>query len=78
MPNTEPMTDSGFASKVEWEGGVIEALEYGLKPTDAPEGPIRDAWTRVYDLWQQFEPAMGQVNELLGAVPAEPEGDEED
>lgn len=41
MSNTEPMTASGFASKVKWEGGVIEALEYGLKPTDAPEGPIR-------------------------------------
>jgi hypothetical protein len=71
---TEPMTAADFASKVEWEGGVMEALDYGLKPADAPEGPIRDAWARLYQLWQQLSPIADEVSRLLDGV----ERDDED
>jgi len=71
---TEPMTAADFASKVAWEGGVMEALDYGLDPSDAPEGPIRDAWARLYQLWQQLSPIADEVSRLLDGV----EGDDED
>lgn len=77
MPNTELMTAADFASKVEWEGGIIDALDYGLKPADAPEGPLRDAWARAYELWQQFEPIAAELNQLFDAAMVEtPEDDE--
>ena len=65
---TEPMTAADFASKVEWEGGVMEALDYGLKPAHAPEGPIREAWTRLYQVWQQLSPIADEVSRLLNGV----------
>lgn len=64
----KPMTESAFASKVEWEGGVLEALEYGLKPADAPPGPIRIAWMRVYQVWQQLSPIADEVGRLLDGI----------
>jgi hypothetical protein len=70
----DPMTAADFAGKVEWEGGVTSALDYGLKPADAPEGPIRDAWTRAYQLWEQLDPIIGEINRLLEGV----EGSDED
>lgn len=74
---SEPMSAADFAGKVMWEGGITEALDYGLKPEDAPEGPIRDAWTRAYALWQQMEPVMHEIDSLLEAVEEdEPTGDE--
>jgi hypothetical protein len=64
----EPMTESAFASKVEWEGGILEALDYGLKPTDVVKGTVREAWTRLYQLWQQIEPIVEEVDRLLDGV----------
>ena len=64
----KPMTESAFAGKVEWEGGILEALDYGLKPADAPKGPIRDAWARLYQVWQQIEPLVDEVSRLLDGV----------
>jgi hypothetical protein len=64
----KPMTESAFASKVEWEGGIFEALDYGLKPSDAPKGPIRDAWARLYQAWQQISPIADEVSRLLDGV----------
>lgn len=75
---TEPMTAADFASKVAWEGGVMEALDYGLKPSDAPEGPIRDAWTRLYQLWQQLDPIADEVSRLLDGVERTDENEDED
>lgn len=64
----QPMTESDFASKVEWEGGVFEALDYGLKPADVVEGPVREAWTRLYQLWQQISPIADEVSRLLDGI----------
>ncbi len=67
MPD-KPMTESAFAGKVEWEGGIFEALDYGLKPADVVEGPLREAWTRLYQLWQQISPIADEVNRLLDGI----------
>lgn len=68
MPDNRPMTLVDFAAKVEWEGGVIDALDYGLKPEDAPEGELRDPWQQAYDLFQQMEPITDRIGALLDAA----------
>ena len=67
MPD-EPMTPEDFASKVNWEGGVMDALAYGLKPNDAPEGPLRDLWTRAYELWEQLDPILEDLVTMLDEI----------
>jgi hypothetical protein len=56
------------AGKVEWEGGLELSLEYGLKPTDMPEGDdeLRIAWSKMLDAWKNFQEAAQPVAEMLG------------
>ena len=66
-----PMTVEDFAAKIEWEGGTIDALDYGLSPEDAPEGELRDLWQAAYDIWtQQLKPAIGQIDDWIEAYEA--------
>jgi hypothetical protein len=64
------MTPQEFAAKISWEGGVTEALEYGLKSTDLnPEDEasrdMRSAWIRAEDLWEEMRLAIERVDEVL-------------
>ena len=52
-----------FASKVEWEGGVFDALQYGLKSTDIDIDSDPNA-RRLADIWEALEhqhQAMAQL-----------------
>lgn len=50
---TERFTSvQALAAKIDWEGGVFEAAEYGIKADELPDSApqdIRDAWERVCD-----------------------------
>jgi hypothetical protein len=56
------------ADKVEWEGGLDAAVEYGLKPTDMPEGDdeLRIAWSKMLDAWEEYRKAAAPVAKMLG------------
>lgn len=53
--------------KVEWEGGYFDALEYGLKTTDMPEGDdeLISAWQAMQDAHTVFTVARNKVDNLL-------------
>ena len=63
-----------LAEKVEWEGGVTEAItEYGIFPDALPEGTpqsIIHAWTEVYE-------SRGYVDEIATWLYQEMGDDEE-
>jgi hypothetical protein len=53
-----------LAAKVDWEGGLTEAIEYGIRTGDLPAGTpqaIIDAWKRLEDSYVD----VGRVNEWL-------------
>ncbi len=65
------MTDlNGFLGKIGWEGGIDEALDYGLTvdkynlPND-----LRDAWNELRRLHAEYEEkreaALGIINDAL-------------
>ena len=62
MSDFESVAD--FASKVEWEGGIVEALDYGIKPKDVPE-EIRPQWQELSDMWKKMEPLLEEVSTML-------------
>jgi hypothetical protein len=64
----EPMTAEDFAFKVDSEGGVMSALQYGLTPEDAPDGPIRDLWSKIYELWQDADPIRYDLGVMLDEI----------
>ncbi len=67
----ESMSDEDFLSKIEWEGGIWAAVEYGLQPTDLAENsPYRKPWERIIaavdsmrDDVALFEGAIEEMNE---------------
>lgn len=58
--------------KIEWEGGIMEALDYGLRVTDMPEGDteLRDAWDKLGTAYHELAPLVDAVERLLD-VPEE-------
>ena len=66
---------AALAGKIEWEGGLMEALYYGIKTEDMPEGDTEliEAWDRLATAYHELEPLADAVAKLL----PEP-GDDED
>jgi hypothetical protein len=67
---TEFMTVRRFASKVGWEGGVVDALDYGLHATDLNPGdegskPLREAWAALEDGYRDFRPLLERVSAII-------------
>jgi hypothetical protein len=53
--------------KIESEGGLMEALDYGLNCADMPEGDdeLVNAWDALYDAYQALQPLARAVEKLL-------------
>lgn len=62
---TEIWELGALASKVDWEGGVLEAIEYGIKPEEVPEGELRELWTKACALHAELEPVLKQIGKIL-------------
>lgn len=58
---------SEVAAKVDWEGGLYDSLDYGLKVDDMPEGDeeLREAWEALEKAFQDFEVTAERVYDLL-------------
>lgn len=61
----KPMTEHDFAAKVEWEGGITDALDYGLKAEDCEPGDLRTAWEKLELQWAAIQEEMDDVQEVL-------------
>lgn len=67
------MTTDRFANrdavrlKIEWEGGVFEALDYGLNASDMPEGDqeLMNAWSDLEVAWNAMQPLIIRVDMLI-------------
>ena len=66
---------SELASKIEWEGGLLESLDYGITTEMMPEGDTEliEAWKRLETAFKAVQPLAEMVEGLL-----EDAGDDED
>lgn len=55
------------AGKVSWEGGIIEALEYGIHASHMPAGDdeLTAAWQALEDAFNALQPLAATVGDLL-------------
>ncbi len=56
------MTLTEFCAKIEYEGGVIEALRYGLLADDLVTAEPRGA--ELYDIWEALSAAWVSIGRL--------------
>lgn len=53
------MTPEEFISKVDYEGGPVAAMLYGLKVDDLDDSDpvLKSAWVGLHEAWAKFKPA---------------------
>lgn len=58
---------AAVAGKIEWEGGIMEALDYGIKSADMPLGDdeLTAAWDKLAVAYRALTPLVGAVAKLL-------------
>lgn len=63
MPNFK-MTKQEFVSKIEWEGGVLAALEYGLRSEDTDDIELSILWQKIVDLYSQVKSQLREIESI--------------
>lgn len=55
------------AGKIEWEGGIMEALDYGVRAEHMPEGDkeLIRAWSALEDAYRAVKKLADAVDDLL-------------
>jgi len=56
-----------LAYKIQWEGGVIATLDYGLLPEDIADSDLRTAWAELRDLQAQMRTLIKDFQNRLTA-----------
>jgi hypothetical protein len=52
-----------LAAKIEWEGGLMEALDYGITTEMMPEGD-----EELFVAWEKLEASFRETSKLADAV----------
>ncbi len=47
-------TNGEVASKVDYEGGIFEALQWGLRSEDIKDTDLADLWSELEDLYKKM------------------------
>jgi hypothetical protein len=58
-----------LASKIQWEGGIIATLEYGLRSEDIEDGHLRVIWRDLEVLYDKMRPKIVEMRRALTAEP---------
>jgi hypothetical protein len=77
----EKMSDSDFAGKVDWEGGVIDALDYGLHEDDLYAGknsPLYKPWQKVRKAYAKVVDDIEELQDMIDVINANMEEEEEE
>jgi hypothetical protein len=65
MNDREMMNARELARKVEWEGGVLGALEYGIRSEEVDDPELATLWHRMETIYEQLRPSIRLANQLL-------------
>lgn len=61
----ESMDRMRLAQKVEWEGGVLAAMEYGIHAEQIDDGEVRRVWDALERAYRELTPLVDRINSLL-------------
>ncbi len=64
------MSTRELARKVQWEGGVISALEYGIRSDEIDDPELAALWRNMENLYDQLRPAVQIADKMLRATRA--------
>ena len=64
------MTLIELATKVDWEGGPLEALEFGISADDVADDAVRALWQQLQDQYRALSPLVREIQTRLRAAAA--------
>ena len=73
MPTKHRMTAKDLAHKVYWEGGIVSALEYGIRSDEIDDPELVALCRRMEALYDQLRPSIAATNRQLSAARLGPE-----
>ncbi len=63
------MSLAELSAKIEWEGGYIAALEYGIKASDLADPEAAALWAKLENIYnQEFMPLTRDLDSILDDV----------
>jgi hypothetical protein len=62
------MSAKDLATKVRWEGGIMSALEYGIRSEEIDDPELAALWRRMEVLYDQLRPSIVATDRLLRAA----------
>lgn len=60
------LTNEDLAAKVEWEGGVAEAISYGIDADQLVDPEVAALWQRAIEQFEALRQTTAQINEAIG------------
>ena len=59
------MNRDRLATKVEWEGGVLAAIEYGIRSNMIEDKDLRAVWKELEERYLALTPIVDRLEEML-------------
>lgn len=64
---TKKYTNASLLTKINWEGGIMDALDYGISPDDIEDPKVASIWRDIQDHYLDLEPMIDDLMEILEA-----------
>jgi len=61
------MTNDELRAKVDWEGGVQEAIQYGIMAEDIDDPKVAELWKLAESAQAMFESITNQIIDIIDA-----------
>lgn len=62
------MTEADFLSKIEYEGGIFEAIHYGLKASECEPGKVRDEFQKIEDAIKSVSDSIRFIDRAITSL----------
>ena len=60
--------DKELLEKVEWEGGILDAIDYGVRHEDFESQELKNAWKKVEEFYDRMFPYTRVIEEALDYI----------
>jgi hypothetical protein len=62
------MTNDELVQKIDWEGGITDAIDYGLRPEDIDDPKVALLWEQARDALKMFQSLATQIENIIGVA----------
>jgi hypothetical protein len=62
---TEPITNDRLARKVDWEGGIIATLDYGIRSEQIADPEVAAMWHEAETIYDKLAPVLVELDRRM-------------